>query len=108
MPLYATGHNQPGYLPDDGTSFVTRDWQRARDSLVEDLRMAAEELAALQPDTPWQATVAGQAWRLDDLGDHCPNCGYPLAQHGWPAAHRRPADGHPCELGFDDDGTLTA
>jgi hypothetical protein len=146
MPLYATGHNQPGYLPDDdGTNrLVTRDWQCARDSLVEDLRdtaaatqtwadphdcddipcptygddcpdnlaadlrMAAEELAALQPDTPWQATVAGQAWRLDDLGDHCPNCGYPLAQHGCPAAHQRPADGHTCELEFDDDGTLTA
>ncbi len=144
MPLYATGHNQPGYLPDDdGTNrLVTRDWQRARDSLMEDLRdaadatqtwadphdcddipcptygdgcpdnlaadlrMAADELAALQPDTPWQSSVAGEAWWLDDLGDHCPDCGYPLAQHGWPASHQRPADGHACHVGLDDDGTV--
>jgi hypothetical protein len=140
MPLYAAGHNQPGYLPNyrSGDTLVTRQWRRARDHLVEDLRdaadatqtwtdphdcddipcptygddcpdnlaadlrMAAEEAAVLQPDTPWQATVAGQAWWLADLGGHCPDCGYPLAERGWPSLHRRPADGRSCDLQLDD------
>jgi hypothetical protein len=100
LPLYATGHNQPGYLPDDdGTNrLITRDWQRARDSLLEDLRgaadatqtwadphdcddlpcptygddcpdnlaadlrMAADELGALQPDTHGRPPSPGEAW----------------------------------------------
>ena len=140
MPLYSTGHNQPGYLPDnDGTIAVTHDWRRARDRLVEelrgaadatqtwadphdcddvpcptygddcpdnlaaDLRMAADEAADLQPGTPWRATVAGHAWWLRDLGDHCPACGYPLAERGWPEFHQRPADGCACDLELDDE-----
>ena len=140
MPLFSAGHNQPGYLPDSAPA-LTRDWQSARDALIEDLRdaadatqtwadphechdipcptygddcpdnlaanlrAAAEELAASHPDTPWQATVGAQVWWLDDLGDHCPDCGYHLAAGGWPSSHRRPDDGQTCPLHLDDDGT---
>ena len=72
------------------------------DNLAADLRTGADELAALRPGTPWQATIAGVAWWLDDLGDHCPECGYPLAERGWPASHPRGADGHACALELDD------
>ena len=140
MPLFAAGHNDPGYLPDSPHT-ITRDWQVARDALIEDLRYAAdatqtwadphdcddlpcptygedcpdnlaadlrtaaEELQALQPSTAWQATVGRRAWWLDDLGDQCPECGYPLAEGGWPQSHRRPGDGRACLLRLDDDDT---
>ena len=41
MPLFAAGHNDPGYLPDSPPT-ITRDWQLARDALIEDLRYAAD------------------------------------------------------------------
>jgi hypothetical protein len=140
MPLFSAGHNQPGYLPDSSPT-VTRDWQLARDTLIEDLRYAADatqtwadphdcddipcptygddcpdnlaadlraaadELAASNPDNPWQATVGREVWWLDDLGDHCPDCGYHLAANGWPTSHQRPDDGQTCPLHLDDGGT---
>ncbi len=75
------------------------------DNLASDLRVAADELAALTPQTAWRATTAGEVWWLADLGDHCPHCGYPLATGGWPASHRRPGDGRACDLRLDDDTT---
>jgi hypothetical protein len=140
MPLFSAGHNQPGYLP-DSSPMLTRDWQLARDTLIEDLhdaadatqtwadphdcddipcptygddcpdnlaadlRASADELQTLEPPARWQTTVGGEAWWLDDLGDHCPDCGYPLAAGGWPTSHRRPDDGQTCPLRLDDDGT---
>ncbi len=96
MPLFSAGHNDPGYLPDSPPT-ITRDWQ-----VSADLRSAAEELQALQPSTAWQATVGRRAWWLDDLGDQCPECGYPLAEGGWPQSHHRPGDGRACLLRLDD------
>jgi hypothetical protein len=60
MPLYATGHNRPGYLPDDdGTSrLITRDWQHARDSLIDDLRDAAEAFTGGSPSATLTVLVA--------------------------------------------------
>jgi hypothetical protein len=142
MPLFSAGHNQPGYLP-DSEPVVTRDWQLARDTLIDDLRFAADatetwadphdcddvpcptygddcpdnlaaglraaadELATSNPDAGWQATVGREVWWLDDIGDHCPDCGYHLAAHGWPTAHHLPDDGGPCPLHLDDDGTAS-
>jgi hypothetical protein len=62
----AAGHNDPGYLPDNPPT-ITRDWQLARDALIEDLRYAAD---------------ATQTWAdphdCDDIpcptyGDDCPD-----------------------------------
>ena len=86
-------------LLDRGLITATGHGFRLSDEVIFSVRLDAD----LRPDTPWQATVAGQAWWLADLGGHCPDCGYPLAERSWPPLHRRPADGRSCDLELDDD-----